>query len=543
MSRNLAEVFVENGPACGTILPVGDKLTIGRRPENDLALQDAQMSRFHAVIEWRGDGYYVEDLGSRSGTLVDGTLVRRPIRLGDTNKILIGQTVLQFSREAPEEETSPNMAALRDKLEDRLGLASGPDDITMVPLDDTIATQDLAGKDGEELKKAGTHLQALLSANAVITTELEIDLIFERILDALFEVFPAHRAVILTVDSNGERPVFRATRGAEGVDVGREPQISHTIVERAIRDRMGVLTLDAGNDERFDAKRSVVDQNIRSAMCAPIRHQDKVLGAIYVDTVGITHAFSGEDLRILTGIAAPAGSALRNAMLVERLKNTATDTILRLAIAAEYRDHETGFHIHRMSDYAEIIARTMGRRAEYCELIKLASPMHDVGKIGIPDSILKKPARLTKDEFEMMKLHTLTGAAILANPQSELMELAYNIALNHHERFDGTGYPRGLAGGKIPIEGRIVAVADVFDALLSPRCYKPKFSDDEAIEEIANCSGKHFDPEVVEAFMASRHEIFEIREHYGQLEAEALGRGEDVRAADLLIKARRPSLS
>ncbi|MCB9655830.1 MAG: HD domain-containing protein [Deltaproteobacteria bacterium] len=540
--RNLAEVFVENGPASGTILPVGDKLTIGRRPENDLALQDAQMSRFHAVIEWRGDGYYVEDLGSRSGTLVDGTLVRRPIRLGDVNKILIGQTVLQFSREAPEEETAPNMAAIRDKLEDRLGLAGGADDVTMVPLDDTIATQDLATKDHEELKKAGTHLQALLSANAVITTELDIDLIFERILDALFQVFPAHRAVILTVDSAGERPVFRATRGADGVDLGQEPQISQTIVERAVRDRIGVLTLDAGNDERFDAKKSVVDQNIRSAMCVPIRHQDKVLGAIYVDTVGITHAFSGEDLRILTGIAAPAGSALRNAILVERLKNTATDTILRLAIAAEYRDHETGFHIHRMSDYAEVIARTMGRRSDYCELIKLASPMHDVGKIGIPDSILKKPARLTKDEFEMMKLHTLTGAAILANPQSELMELAYNIALNHHERFDGTGYPRGLSGEKIPIEGRIVAVADVFDALLSPRCYKPKYSDDEAIEEIANSSGKHFDPDIVEAFMASSHEIFEIREHYGQLEAEALGRGEDVRAADLLIKARRPAL-
>src|SRR5262249_11959483 len=201
--------------------------------------------------------------------------------------------------------------------------------------------------------------------------------------------------------------------------------------------------------------------------------------------------FKEDDLKLLTGIAGPAGGAVKNALLVAQLKNTAVDTILRLAMAAEYRDDDTGFHIHRMSDYAEAIAIELGLNSTFCDTPKLSAPMHDVGKIGIRDAILKKPGRLTADEFEEMKQHTVKGGAILAKSDSDLLRMAENIALTHHEKWDGSGYPHRLCGDDIPIEGRIVAVADVFDALTTKRCYKPAYSVEDAFGEIAQGRGKH----------------------------------------------------
>jgi putative two-component system response regulator len=233
----------------------------------------------------------------------------------------------------------------------------------------------------------------------------------------------------------------------------------------------------------------------------------------------------------LTGIAGPAAGALKNALLVARLKSTAADTVLRLAVAAEYRDDDTGYHIHRMSDYAETIAHGLGKDDEYRQILKLASPMHDVGKIGIADAILKKPGRLTREEFEEMKQHTIKGGAILANSDSELLQMAENIALTHHEKYDGGGYPRGLSGDAIPIEGRIVAVADVFDAVSNRRCYKPAFAVDKAVEILARGSGTHFDPEILDCFMSIRRRIFEIREHYLELAAQEPRPGSPLRRA------------
>jgi putative two-component system response regulator len=191
-----------------------------------------------------------------------------------------------------------------------------------------------------------------------------------------------------------------------------------------------------------------------------------------------------------------------------------SEIVYRLSRAAEFRDPETGAHILRMAHYAELVAKRLGQPAAFCKTLLEAAPMHDVGKLGIPDQILLKPAKLTPAEFEVMKTHTTIGWQILRGSSSPMLELAAGIALGHHEKFDGGGYPKGLRGEEIPVAGRIVAVADVFDALTSVRPYKPAWELPRAVGELKAGSGRHFDPSCVEAFLGSWDDVLAIRDRF-----------------------------
>lgn len=190
------------------------------------------------------------------------------------------------------------------------------------------------------------------------------------------------------------------------------------------------------------------------------------------------------------------------------------ETIFCLSRAAEYRDPETGAHIHRMAHYSRHIARMMGLSIEQQDLILEAAPMHDIGKVGTPDMILLKPGKLTPEEFSIMKQHAVIGYEVLNASQSPLLKVAAEIAHSHHEKFDGTGYPRGLAGKDIPLFGRIVAVADVFDALTSERPYKKAWEIDSAKQMLREGAGTHFDPVCVEAFFAEWDSVMEIKNRF-----------------------------
>ncbi|SFC44072.1 putative two-component system response regulator [Marinospirillum celere] len=185
-----------------------------------------------------------------------------------------------------------------------------------------------------------------------------------------------------------------------------------------------------------------------------------------------------------------------------------------LGRAAEYRDEETGSHILRMSHICAVLARGIGWSEQQCDLILNASPMHDVGKIAIPDAILKKPGRFEPEEFETMKTHAALGAEMLEGDDSDLMVMARTIAISHHEKWDGSGYPYGLTGASIPQAARIAALADVFDALTSVRPYKKAWTVEAAVEFIRENSGKHFDPALVEVFLQQLPEILVIRDTF-----------------------------
>lgn len=197
------------------------------------------------------------------------------------------------------------------------------------------------------------------------------------------------------------------------------------------------------------------------------------------------------------------------------LENANSEIIQRLTAAAEYRDDDTGDHILRISGYCRVLAETLGLPEVECNFLEQASPMHDIGKIGIADAILLKPGKLTPEEWEVMKTHTTVGASLLAESNSPLVRLAEIIALTHHERWNGTGYPNGLAGEAIPLAGRIVAVCDVFDALVSDRPYKKAWEVERALEVIRADSGTHFDPKCVDAFFTGLPRILRIKEEFG----------------------------
>jgi putative two-component system response regulator len=178
------------------------------------------------------------------------------------------------------------------------------------------------------------------------------------------------------------------------------------------------------------------------------------------------------------------------------------ETLGRLALAAEFRDDDTGRHTHRVGARAAQLAATLGLPRERVEMLRVAAPLHDVGKIGVPDGVLLKPGKVTREEMAVIRGHPTIGAKILASSRSELLQLCEAISLHHHERWDGGGYPHGLRAAEIPIEARIVAVADVFDALTHTRPYKKAWSMEDALEELRRQRGTQFDPEVVDAFIA-----------------------------------------
>ena len=198
----------------------------------------------------------------------------------------------------------------------------------------------------------------------------------------------------------------------------------------------------------------------------------------------------------------------------KQIHETRLQIIQKLGKAAEFKDNETGLHVIRMSKYSHLLAIAAGLSESDADLLMNAAPMHDIGKIGIPDDILKKPGKLTFDEFEIMKTHCQIGADVIGDDSSELLQLAKQIALTHHEKWNGSGYPNKLAGEEIPLPGRIVAIADVFDALTSVRPYKKAWTTEEAVALIEKEAGEHFDPVLVQLFLQSLPKIISIKEQY-----------------------------
>jgi len=254
-------------------------------------------------------------------------------------------------------------------------------------------------------------------------------------------------------------------------------------------------------------------------LTAKISTQDEIKGFEMGASDYITKPLSPPVLkvRVKTQLALYDQNRSLEQKVIERtdeLQRTRFQIIQRLGRASEYKDNETGLHVLRMSFYSKQIALSLGWEETQAELLLNAAPMHDVGKIGIPDQILLKPGKLTPEEWNIMRQHPVMGAEIIGEDDSELLSLARQIALYHHEKWDGSGYPFGKKGEEIPISARIIAIADVFDALTTERPYKKAWAVEDAVDFIKDQAERHFDPLVVDAFVQSLPEILSIKSKY-----------------------------
>lgn len=265
----------------------------------------------------------------------------------------------------------------------------------------------------------------------------------------------------------------------------------------------------------------------RSMMVVPMLNRDdnvvgvlQLINALDTKDEGKVIPFPPEYEKLATSLASQAAVTIENAELTDDLKQAHLDTIFRLGVAAEYRDKETANHIKRMSHYCALIAEGLGWSSEDVKMILWSSLMHDVGKLGIPDKVLQKPGRLTPEERHIMEYHTIIGGNILKGSKAEALQQSRVVALTHHERFDGNGYPRRLKGEEIPIEGRITLLADVFDALSSKRVYKEALPENEVLGILEEGRGAFFDPKILDVFLDRLDEVRAIQNRHTDREED-----------------------
>lgn len=356
-----------------------------------------------------------------------------------------------------------------------------------------------------------SQLFALLKLGEKISSTTNLDTILQVLGDSARDILGADRCSIFIFD---EQKQELWTKIAHGVKEIRVPAHAGVVGKAALSKEVQIV-IDAYNDFRFnkevDKKTGYVTKNI---IAVPLLNSRS-------ETIGVFQAlnkkegsFTNTDAEILVLIGNYASVSLENALLYNRLEKSQIKIINKLSGAAEFKDNETSAHTKRVGLYSELIALKFGFDNKAAHLMLLTSPMHDIGKIGIADSILLKPGKLDDHEFAVMKTHVDIGYNILYDESDIILKQAAVIAKEHHEKWDGTGYPEGKSGEDISIEARITAVCDVFDALTSHRPYKEAWSLEKSSDYIRNQAGKQFDPTVAEVFFAVYEQIVAIKEKY-----------------------------
>lgn len=361
----------------------------------------------------------------------------------------------------------------------------------------------------QELEKRQTLLSRF---GRLIAAESRLDALLTIIAEEVRHILAADRCSVFLVDPYKGELWTKVAIGMEE-KVLRIP-LGQGIAGFVAKTGSAVNIRDAYRDTRFtqDLDR-ITGYQTRSVLAVPLKGRDGKAVGVFEVLNKSKGPFTDEDEGLLRILSTMAASFIENATLYDDLRRSHLETIYRMALVAEFRDQkDTGAHLRRMSRFSGILARAMGLPEHEADDIQYASPLHDVGKVAIPDSILCKPGKLTPEEYEEMKRHTIYGSQMLANAESRLLRLAAKIAIGHHEHYDGSGYPFGLKGDDIPIEARIVTAADVFDALCSKRVYKGAWSLEEALKYMKSESGKLFDPKVIECLESRIEELLAARD-------------------------------
>jgi HD-GYP domain-containing protein (c-di-GMP phosphodiesterase class II) len=475
---------------------LSSSVRIGRIPGMDLVLDDASVSRHHAEIVLAEDGWHVRDNGSTNGTHLNGVrLGRTPQRLRAGDVVGVGKIALRV-KSVVAEPVIVRMSGGRAVQVEALSERSWAEAVDGLHLDDHRWKVD--GKAFLSLMRAGYQL-----AHST-TPEMQL----QKALDEAVDFFGASRgAIFLQDESSGKlEPRCTSARGRRQVSrlISRSPSV------RAFTARQSLLFQDCRETPEFSSVESVAHSTMKSLICAVLRSPDRAFGVLHLDRDLLQEPFTEEDLQLAESLAAALALGLERLQMVERQQELFLHTVTALAQAVEMRDLYTGNHTHRVTVYASLLAEELGLGADERRVLRAAAALHDIGKIAIDDSILRKPGRLSESEFDRMKTHVIRGSEIIQMVPG--LSWALPVVRGHHERWDGTGYPDRLAGEAIPLLARVVGVADAFDAMTSDRPYRSGMAVGAAYGELEAGSGRHFDPRCVEAFVRIRPQIEAILE-------------------------------
>jgi HD-GYP domain-containing protein (c-di-GMP phosphodiesterase class II) len=362
--------------------------------------------------------------------------------------------------------------------------------------------------------RPGEQLIALLRAgHHLVHIENETDLLHSILEDAV-HVLDAQRGAIVLAEGPEEKLVLKALASGLGDPPTGRFHFSQKLARRVFDQAESIKCCSVNDDPELAAAQSIADGQMASVLCVLLRTPRRKLGVLHLDRSFFQKPFSEEDLNLADALAAHVSAGIECAQLLRKQRELFLNTIQTLAQMVEHRDEYTGNHIHRVTKYAVMLGKQLNHQAGQQRvdpyLLEIGTPLHDIGKVWVPEGILNKPGKLTADEWKIMKLHTEKGAAIVSNIPD--LHPIIPIVRNHHERWDGTGYPDELKGEAIPILARIVAIVDAFDAMTTVRVYHPEKkckTPDEAFDEIARMSGNQFDPECATAFQAIRAQVKE----------------------------------
>ena len=357
---------------------------------------------------------------------------------------------------------------------------------------------------GADKLTAEEKLRLLVDFGTRISSELHLDKLLDIIAQQITQMLDVGRCTIYLKDESKNELWSKIAqgKGLEHTEI-RIPLNSDGFIALVARYGQTINLPNAYDDPRFSVDVDMVTAfRTHATIAVPLKNNsDQVLGVFQASNKSDGTPFDKNDEGLLRLLATLASGSIEIAQLYQEIRVAQLETIYRLAVTAEYRDQQdTRQHLKNISIIAYLLALALGMSKAEAELIKNASPLHDIGKVALADNILLKPGKLTPEEFEIMKSHTIYGGKILEGAHSKVLQMAHKMSLYHHEKWNGSGYPKGLKEEEIPLEARIVTVADVFDALCVFRVYKKAWKTEEALNYIIEESGKSFDPRIVAAF-------------------------------------------
>jgi putative nucleotidyltransferase with HDIG domain len=494
-----------SGEIKGKVWEHTELLRAGRLGSLEIVLDDSSVSRRHAELKSAGQGWIVRDLESTNGTYVNG------VRLANgTDKVLRPRDIVQFGK----------VAMIVEQCDASPQTDPPSSEQILVEATTNSSWDEAVGGlvfDRNRCLRPGEQLLALLRAgHSLVNIENEDELVHRVLYDAV-AVLEAQRGAIVLAEGPDDRLKLRALATGK-LELPSRTNFSQKLAGRCFSRGESILCCSVEDDAELKAAQSIADGSMASVLCVLLRTPRKRLGVIHLDRGYWQKPFSEDDLHLADALAANVSFGIESAQLLRKQRDLFFNTITILAQAVELRDEYTGGHTARVTQFALLLGQNLGLPPADLELIRIGTPLHDIGKIGIDDAILRKPGRLTAEEFAVMQSHTVKGAAIVATIPD--LHPIIPIVRSHHERWDGQGYPDRLGGDDIPQLARIVAVCDAFDAMTSNRPYHPDRQGRPpaaAMAELQRQAGRQFDPACVAAFVAIQDQIVEAMQGHAPL--------------------------